>query len=63
MRKIGLTLFITLGVTLITTGVNFVTGNRVLEGVLAIVAGMGVVHLGVYLYEKGLIELVKGVRG
>lgn len=57
-------MFLTLGVVLITLGVNMVDRGQLNYGLAFTLMGIIVLAIGIYLYEKGLIEYLRGeLRG
>jgi len=61
MKKVAVTLsvLLTIGVTLLGIGINLLRQGEYMIGAVCIAVGFGVICLGVYLFELGLIDKFK----
>jgi len=56
LEQISVTALLSLAVTLITLGVNFLQAGEILPGVVCVVAGVAVMAVAVILYQSGIIS-------
>ncbi|RLG99450.1 hypothetical protein DRO19_02270 [Candidatus Bathyarchaeota archaeon] len=61
-NTITLSTLLSIATILISLGINFLQVGQYIEGVVCIIVGFGVVCIGVYLFEKGVIEKLSKVR-
>jgi hypothetical protein len=55
-ETVTLSVFLTISVTILGLGVNLMQQGEYAMGVACIVVGFGVMLVGVYLFEKGIIQ-------
>jgi len=61
-NTITLSTLLSIATILISLGINFLQAGQYIEGVVCIIVGFGVICIGVYLFEKGVIEKLSKVR-
>jgi len=61
MKKEAVTLsaLLTIGVTFLSIGLDLIKLGQVVEGVICAVVGFGIICIGVYLFQRGVIEEIK----
>ncbi len=63
-ENVTLSTLITIGVTLLSLGINLIQQAQYAVGALCIIVGFGVTVVGLTLYEKGVIsKVMKHVGG
>jgi len=62
-NTITLSTLLSIGTILISLGINFLQSNQYVEGVACIIVGFGIICIGVYLFERGLIDKFKQFVG
>jgi len=58
-NTITLSTLLSIGTILISLGINFLQSSQYVEGIVCIIVGFGIVCIGVYLFECGLIDKFK----
>ena len=61
-NTITLSTLLSIGTILISLGINFLQSNQYIEGVACIIVGFGIICIGVFLFEKGVIEKLSKVK-
>ena len=58
-NTITLSTLLSIGTILISLGINFLQSGQYVTGVVCLIVGFGVICIGVYLFQKGVIEEIK----
>ncbi|MHC1624229.1 MAG: hypothetical protein ACXQTR_06555 [Candidatus Methanospirareceae archaeon] len=58
-EAVTLSALLTIGVTFLSLGIDLIKLGQVVEGVICAVVGFGIICLGVYLFQLGLIDRFK----
>jgi len=58
-NTITLSMLLSIGTILISLGINFLQSGQYVTGVVCLIVGFGVICIGVYLFQKGVIEEIK----
>jgi len=56
---IKLATFLSFGIALLSIGLDLIKIGQVVEGVVCAAVGFGIICIGVYLFERGLIDKFK----
>jgi len=58
-EAVTLSALLTIGVTFLSIGIDLIKLGQVVEGVVCAAVGFGIICIGVYLFERGLIDKFK----